>query len=90
MKLRIKTRRAIAEGIGWLSWLMTLGLIGGMERGKLALSAGAGWAFGLLILGTAAMYKAGLFSRTRTAAPSIVAIAAAFAVICLGVLVIAI
>ncbi len=87
--MKIKTRRAIAEGIGWLAWLMTLGLIGGMERGKLPLSTGAGWAFGLLILGTAAMYKAGLFSKSRTAAPSVVAITAAFTLVCLGALVVA-
>jgi len=85
--MRIRTKRAIAEGIGWLSWLTTLGLIGGMERGRIALSAGAGWAFGLLLLGTAAMYKAGLFTKTRTAAPSVVAIAAACAIVSLGIVV---
>ena len=87
--MKISTKRKIAEAVGWLSWLLSLGMVGGMERGAVSLGAGAAWAFGLLILGAAAMYKAGLFTKSRTAAPSIVAIAAACAIVSAGFVVFA-
>jgi len=76
----------IAETIGWTNWLMTLGVIGGMECHRIGLRAGAIWAFFLLCAGTAAHYKAGLFSPRRTAAPSLVAAFTSGALIAAGAL----
>ena len=84
--MKTKTKRAIAEGIGWTSWLMTIGVVGGMDCHRIGLRAGILWAFGTLCLGTLAMYKAGLFSARRIAAPSLVAAFTAGALIIVGAL----
>ena len=59
-----KTKRRIAETIGWLAWLLMLGVVGGCDLGTLPLTA-MWWAFGLLAVGTAALYKAGVIRVER-------------------------
>ena len=57
--MTVKTKRNIAEAIGWLCWLLMLGIVDGTEMGWLAISA-MWWAFLLLAVGAAALYKAGV------------------------------
>ena len=57
--MTIRTKRMIAETLGWLCWLLMLGVVGGTERGFLPLTA-MWWAAGLLVVGAAALYKAGV------------------------------
>ena len=57
-----KTKRRIAETIGWLAWLLMLGVVGGTEFGTLPLRA-MWWAFLLLAVGAASLYKAGVIRR---------------------------
>ena len=49
----------IAETLGWLCWLLMLGVVGGTELGLLPMTA-LWWAAGLLAVGAAALYKAGV------------------------------
>ena len=57
--MTVKTKRNIAEAIGWLCWLLMLGIVGGCEIGAIALGA-MWWAFLLLAVGATALYKAGV------------------------------
>ena len=57
--MTIRTKRMIAETLGWLCWLLMIGVVGGTELGFLPLTA-MWWAFGLLAVGAAALYKAGV------------------------------
>ena len=58
--MTIKTKRTICAALGWLCFLVMLGVIGGMELGGIPLGRGAAWAFGLELLGAAALWKAGV------------------------------
>lgn len=60
--MTVKTKRRIAECIGWLCLLLMLGVVGGCDLGTLPLKA-MWWAFGLLAVGAAAWWKAGILCR---------------------------
>lgn len=57
--MTIRTKRMIAESLGWLCWLLMLGVVGGTEFGFLPLVA-MWWAAGLLVVGAAALWKGGV------------------------------
>ena len=57
--MTIRTKRMIAETLGWLCWLLMIGVVGGTELGFLPMTA-TWWAAGLLAVGAAALYKAGV------------------------------
>ena len=57
--MKVRTKKKLVEALGLLCWFLMLGVIGGTERGFLPLSALWG-AAGLLVVGTAALYKAGV------------------------------
>lgn len=54
-----KTKRRICVAIGFLCWLLMLGVVGGTERGWIPMSA-MWWAVGLMAVGTAALWKGGV------------------------------
>ena len=45
--------------IGWVCWLLMLGVVGGLDQGTLSLAAGIPLSFGLLTAGALALRKAG-------------------------------
>ena len=57
--MKVKTKRLIAVTIGWLCWLLMLGVVGGTERGWIPMSA-MWWAVGLMAVGTASLWKGGV------------------------------
>ena len=57
--MSFKTKRRISETIGWLCLFGMLVVVGGTERGWLPMTA-MWWAFGLMAVGAAALYKAGV------------------------------
>ena len=62
--MTVNTKRRIAECIGWLCLLLMLGVVGGCDLGTLPLKA-MWWAFCLLTVGAAALYKAGVVRCRR-------------------------
>lgn len=57
--MTIRTKRLIAETLGWLCWLLMLGVVGGTELGFLPMTA-MWWAAGLLAVGSALLWKGGM------------------------------
>ena len=57
--MTIRTKRMIAETLGWLCLLLMLGVVGGAELGFLPMTA-MWWAAGLLAVGALALCKAGV------------------------------
>lgn len=58
--MKIKTKRTICAAVGWLCFLVMLGVIGGMDMGVMPIGRGAALALGCEIVGAAALWKGGV------------------------------
>ena len=57
--MKVRTKKTICVAIGFLCWMLMLGVVGGTERGWLPMTA-VWWAVGLIVVGTAALWKGGV------------------------------
>ena len=65
MNLTIKTKRTICRAVGFLLFVLMLGIVRGMDAGSIRFGAGAAWAIALEAAGIAALWKAGVLKWMR-------------------------
>lgn len=58
--MTINTKRTICIALGLLAFVLTLGVVGGMEMGAMPIGKGAALAFGSESLSAALLWKAGV------------------------------
>lgn len=58
--MTIRTKRTICRALGFLSLLLALGFVGGMERELIAVGKGAALALTSEAVGTALLWKGGV------------------------------
>lgn len=60
MNVTIKTKRTICRAVGFLLFVLMLGIVRGMDMGIMPVGKGAALALGCEIVGTALLWKAGV------------------------------
>lgn len=65
MNVTIKTKRTICRTVGFLLFLLMLGIVRGMEMGIMPVGKGAALALSCELVGAAALWKGGVLRWVR-------------------------
>ena len=65
MNVTIKTKRTICRAVGFLLFVLMLGIVRGMDMGIMPVGKGAALAFACQLVGAAALWKGGVLRCRR-------------------------